>query len=46
MYVSYSNDKENKPIIVGGRYGLASKDTTPAQIMAVYNNLKSNTPKE
>ena len=38
-------DKENKPIIVGGRYGLASKDTTPAQIMAVYNNLKSNTPK-
>ena len=39
-------NKENKPIIVGGRYGLASKDTTPAQIMAVYNNLKSNTPKD
>ena len=39
-------NKENKPIIVGGRYGLASKDTTPAQILAVFDNLKSNTPKD
>ncbi|MCQ2331737.1 MAG: pyruvate:ferredoxin (flavodoxin) oxidoreductase [Paludibacteraceae bacterium] len=31
--------------IVGGRYGLGSKDTTPAQVMAVYENLKLNTPK-
>ncbi len=30
---------ENAPIIVGGRYGLSSKDTTPAQIFAVYKNL-------
>ncbi len=33
------------PVIVGGRYGLGSKDTTPAQILAVYDNLKMNEPK-
>ncbi|MBR5155581.1 MAG: pyruvate:ferredoxin (flavodoxin) oxidoreductase [Clostridia bacterium] len=37
--------KENAPKIVGGRYGLGSKDTTPTQIMAVFNNLDSDTPK-
>ncbi len=31
--------------IVAGRYGLGSKDTTPAQIAAVYENLKSENPK-
>ena len=31
-----------KPIIVGGRYGLGQKDTTPAQIMAVYESLKKS----
>ena len=31
--------------IVGGRYGLSSKDTTPAQIHAVFENLKQETPK-
>ncbi|MDD3520487.1 MAG: pyruvate:ferredoxin (flavodoxin) oxidoreductase [Actinomycetota bacterium] len=36
--------KENAPLIVGGRYGLGSKDTTPAQILAVYDNLKSDSP--
>ncbi|MDK2805479.1 MAG: pyruvate-ferredoxin/flavodoxin oxidoreductase [Thermoanaerobacterium sp.] len=38
-------DSELKPVIVGGRYGLGSKDTTPAQIIAVFDNLKSDTPK-
>ena len=38
-------DVENKPLIVGGRYGLGSNDTTPAQIIAVFNNLKLNEPK-
>ena len=32
-------DQEDAPLIVGGRYGLSSKDTTPAQIIAVYDNL-------
>ncbi|GAA0122889.1 MAG: pyruvate:ferredoxin (flavodoxin) oxidoreductase [Clostridium argentinense] len=36
----------NKPIIVGGRYGLASKDTRPSQILAVFNNLKKTEPKD
>jgi pyruvate-ferredoxin/flavodoxin oxidoreductase len=37
--------KENAPIIVGGRYGLSSKDTTPAMIISVFNNLKMAEPK-
>ena len=36
--------KENAPLIVGGRYGLSSKDTTPAQIVEVYENLKADEP--
>ena len=31
--------KEDAPIVVGGRYGLSSKDTTPAHIISVYDNL-------
>lgn len=38
--------KENAPVIVGGRYGLSSKDTTPAQLMAVYTNLNMAEPKD
>ncbi len=37
--------KENAPVIVGGRYGLSSKDTTPAQIISVFNNLELAEPK-
>ncbi|MDF2538157.1 MAG: nifJ [Herbinix sp.] len=36
---------QNKPVIIGGRYGLGSKDTTPDQIAAVYENLKLDNPK-
>jgi len=36
---------EDKPVIVGGRYGLGSKDTTPGQIKAVFDNLKLASPK-
>ena len=36
---------ENAPVIVGGRYGLGSKDTTPAQIISVYENLALPMPK-
>ncbi|MBQ6194146.1 MAG: pyruvate:ferredoxin (flavodoxin) oxidoreductase [Prevotella sp.] len=38
-------DVENKPLIVGGRYGLGSSDTTPAKIIAVFNNLALPEPK-
>ncbi|HHX96092.1 MAG TPA: pyruvate:ferredoxin (flavodoxin) oxidoreductase [Clostridia bacterium] len=34
------------PLIVGGRYGLGSKDTTPAQILAVFDNLKIEKPRD
>lgn len=37
--------KENAPVIVGGRYGLSSKDTTPEQMIAVYKNLAQPEPK-
>ncbi len=37
--------KKNPPLIVGGRYGLGSKDTTPSDITAVYDNLKKDDPK-
>ena len=38
-------DEEDAPYIVGGVYGLGSKDTTPGQIVAVYENLKEDKPK-
>jgi pyruvate-ferredoxin/flavodoxin oxidoreductase len=35
-----------KPMfVIGGRYGLSSKDTTPSQIIAVYENLRADEPK-
>lgn len=36
---------ENAPFIVGGRYGLSSKDVDPKQILAVFDNLKMPEPK-
>ena len=44
--VKLYQDKSERPLIVGGRYGLGSKDTTPSQIIAVFNNLKSESPKD
>lgn len=37
--------KANAPLIVGGRYGMGSKDVTPAQIIAIYKNMAMNEPK-
>ncbi|MEG1405007.1 MAG: pyruvate:ferredoxin (flavodoxin) oxidoreductase, partial [Alistipes sp.] len=36
---------ERKPLIIGGRYGLSSKDTTPAQMLSVFKNLQAAEPK-
>ena len=33
------------PVIIGGRYGLSSKEFTPAMVKAVFDNLNSETPK-
>ena len=38
-------DVKDRPVIVGGRYGLGSHDTTPAQIISVFNNLAMPEPK-
>ena len=38
--------QENAPLIVGGRYGLGSCDTTPTMIISVYDNLALPTPKD
>ena len=38
-------DVENRPVIVGGRYGLGSSDITPAKIISVFNNLELPEPK-
>ena len=36
---SIFHGRENAPKIVGGRFGLSSKDTTPSHIVAIYDNL-------
>jgi pyruvate-ferredoxin/flavodoxin oxidoreductase len=49
MYLDIKNlfyNTGRQPIIVGGRYGLSSKDTTPSQIKAVFDNLKEDNPKD
>ena len=33
-------DRVERPVIIGGRYGLGSKDTTPSQIVTVFDHLK------
>jgi pyruvate-ferredoxin/flavodoxin oxidoreductase len=38
-------NRDEQPIIVAGRYGLSSKDTTPSQVLSVFENLKLKEPK-
>ena len=38
--------KENAPLIVGGRYGLGSKEFTPANVMEVFTNLEQEEPRD
>jgi pyruvate-ferredoxin/flavodoxin oxidoreductase len=38
-------DVENAPMIIGGRYGLGSKDTTPSHLKAAFENLMSDAPR-
>lgn len=39
-------DYPNRPRIIGGRFGIGSKDTTPAQIIAVFKELQKEVPKK
>lgn len=43
LYEEWTNGK--LPLVVGGRYGLSSKEFTPAMVKAVYDNLKLEHPK-
>src|SRR6056297_907216 len=43
--VELFKDDANAPKIIGGRYGLSSKDTTPAQIFSVFENLQKKESK-
>lgn len=43
--IYYAMPENERPLVIGGRYGLSSKDTTPAQMIAVYENLAQNEPK-
>jgi len=43
--VELFNNKQVRPMIVGGRYGLSSKDTTPAHFISVFENMAMNEPK-
>ena len=48
LYLDVKNcfyGQADAPVIVGGRYGLSSKDTTPSQMLAVYENLALAEPK-
>ncbi|MCJ7447000.1 MAG: pyruvate:ferredoxin (flavodoxin) oxidoreductase [Bacteroidales bacterium] len=38
-------DRQEKPVILGGRYGLSSKDTTPSMVLSVFENMKLKEPK-
>ena len=38
--------EDNAPEVYGGRYGLGSKDTIPGQIVAVYDNLEQDKPRD
>ena len=43
---AFFGQEGQKPLIVGGRYGLGSKDTRPSQIVAIFGNLESDSPKD
>ncbi len=48
LYLDVRNlffNEENAPMVIGGRYGLSSKDFTPEQAIAIFDNLASETPK-
>ena len=43
---SFYSFSGQKPLIIGGRYGLGSKDTRPSQILSVFENLQGESPKD
>ena len=46
VVTALANAGKNDVTVIGGRYGLGSKDTPPASVFAVYNELKKAEPKK
>ncbi|NMD01915.1 MAG: pyruvate:ferredoxin (flavodoxin) oxidoreductase, partial [Bacteroidales bacterium] len=49
LYLDVKNmfyTRSEKPVILGGRYGLSSKDTTPAMVLSIFENMKLKEPKD
>lgn len=47
LYIDVKNayyNTENPPLIIGGRYGLSSKDFKPGDVVSVFDNLKQDKP--
>jgi len=44
-FTDNSTTLSNRPIIIGGRYGLSSKEFTPGMVKAVFDNLAEDKPK-
>ena len=45
IHTAYAESGKKAPTILGGRYGLSSKDFSPAMVIAVYDNMKTDKPK-
>ena len=45
VVTAFANAGLNDVKVIGGRYGLGSKDTPPASVFAIYNELKKDAPK-
>ena len=45
VVTALANAGKNDITVIGGRYGLGSKDTPPASVFAVYNEMKKDTMK-
>ena len=44
LYLDVCSVVKDADVLIGGRYGMGSKDTNPAQIKAVYDHLNSDNP--
>jgi pyruvate-ferredoxin/flavodoxin oxidoreductase len=45
VVAALQNTTRISPVVVGGRYGLSSKEFTPAMVLAVYDELTNDQPK-
>lgn len=46
FFETYHTSPQNLPLIIGGRYGLSSKEFTPAMVLSIYDELAKELPKQ